>query len=222
MSIKTLEKLRGLNSALDIRAVSDSAFAPYGRIVREDGLSDLVRYLNENTPVNEGVFYQASDNSSEALPVYQDICRKIFGGQDIQIGWCNGTNTLLNALEYHASTELNVAATDSVLLLAKMADCVDGKVDGSAVRGFLIEAGQAVLLDSSTLHFAPCAVSCEGFRMGIILPRGTNAPLEKLGALDAPLWMQNKWLLAHGDADHLVNAGAYVGLTGPRIAVKFE
>ena len=37
---------------------------------------------------------------------------------------------------------------------------------------------------------------------------------------DGALWMQNKWLLAHAGAAHLVERGAMVGLTGPLLEVK--
>ena len=45
---------------------------------------------------------------------------KSFGEMEIQIGYCNGHNSMLNALEYHKSSEINVAATDAVLLLGSI------------------------------------------------------------------------------------------------------
>lgn len=215
-----IAQLRELNPGLDIRPVEDAAFAGYGRLVQDDGLPELISYLRANTPVGEGSRYTASDLGAEALACYKSLQRRVFGDQDIQIGWCNGTNALLNALEYHASIEVDVAASDAVLLLAKKADCVDGQIDAGVVRGFYVRAGQAVLLESGTLHFAPCAVTDDGFRVAIVLPRGTNTPLENRRSDDAPLWMQNKWLLAHCEAAHLVDAGATIGLTGERIALR--
>ena len=38
----------------------------------------------------------------------------------IQIGYCNGPNSTLNGLEYHKSSEINIAITDMVLLLGKV------------------------------------------------------------------------------------------------------
>lgn len=222
MSPETLAILRGGNPALDIRPVGDTAFAAYGSVVEDEGIPALVAYLQQHTPVEEGSRYLASDAGAERLPIFESMGRRIFGGQDIQIGWCNGTGRVLNALEYHAGVEVNVAAADAVLLLARKADMVDGKLDTSAVRGFYLQTGQAVVLESTTLHFAPCAVDAAGFRMGVLLTRGTNAPLKNRSPADAPLWMANKWLLTHPEATQLVEAGAYVGLRGPRIALRGE
>ncbi len=216
----SLASIRALNPALDIRPVTDPAFAPYGRIVTDDGIPALIAYLQANTPVPEGSQYVASDPEAEKLPVYDSLRRRWFGTQDIQIGWCNGTNLKLNALEYHASIEINIAAGDTVLLLARLCDCIDGKIDTGAMCGFYLESGQAVALESSTLHFAPCAVDDDGFRVAVVLPRGTNTPLASRDAGDLPLWTVNKWLLAHRDAAHLVDAGAFVGLTGAFLSLK--
>ena len=38
------------------------------------------------------------------------------------IGYCNGHNSLLNAVEYHRSSEVNVAATDLILLIGMQQD----------------------------------------------------------------------------------------------------
>lgn len=215
-----LRSLREKNPECNILPVGHPDFAEYGRLVEDPGIPALLTYLKNNTPVNAGSAYMASDSAAEALPVYESIRRRFFGGLEIQIGWCNGTNTDLNALEYHASIEIDVAASDIVLLLARRQDMENGCVDASAVRGFYLEAGQAVMLYNTTLHFAPCAVDESGFRAAIVLPRGTNTPLAGWEPRDAPLWMTNKWLLAHREAAHLVDAGAYIGLTGEFITLK--
>lgn len=223
MSAEKLEKLRALNPALNIAPAESPAFAPYGRLVQCAGIDGLLRYLRENTPVGEGSAYVPSDEGAERLAVYDSLRREAFGGQDIQLGWCNGTNTVLNALEYHAGAEVNVAAADVVLLVAKQSDRDGaGRVDAGAVRGFYLEAGGAALLESGTLHFAPCATGAAGFRVGIALPRGTNTPLAGGPAKEGALWRQNKWLLAHAGAAHLVEAGAFVGLTGPRVCLRWQ
>jgi hypothetical protein len=215
-----LETLRALNPGLNILPVSHPDFSRYGCLIDDPGIPALLAYLRKHTPVSDGSAYTASDAGAEALPVFESLRRRFFGGLNIQLGWCNGTNTGLNALEYHASVELDVAASDAVLLLARRQDMVNGAVDTSAVRGFYLQKGQAVLLESATLHFAPCAVDEDGFRVAIVLPRGTNTPLDERQAGDARLWMKNKWLLAHRDAEKLVNAGAYVGLTGGSLSLK--
>ena len=42
---------------------------------------------------------------------------RAYGGLEIQIGYCNGNNKKLNAVEYHRSSELDIAVDDLILLL---------------------------------------------------------------------------------------------------------
>ena len=63
----------------------------------------------------------------------------------------------------------------------------------------------------------PWTAEGEGFKSIVILPRGTNEPLEtvpeKTGE-DALLMAKNKWLLAHPDAEM---EGAHIGLKGENL-----
>ena len=72
----------------------------------------------------------------------------------------------------------------------------------------------------TALHYAPCHVNEEeGFRVAVVLPRGTNTAAPSITALneeDKMLWARNKWLLAHPESDEAA-AGAYIGLTGENI-----
>ena len=81
-----------------------------------------------------------------------------------------------------------------------------------------------LLLSSTqtTLHYAPCSAKLgEGFRVVIVLPKGTNEDKPALtvkNAEDNLLWAQNKWLLAHKDTAEAVD-GAHVGITGDNIDI---
>ena len=69
----------------------------------------------------------------------------------IQIGYCNGHNTKLNALEYHRDSEINVAATDAVLMLGSLQDVKeDHTYDTSLVEAFSVPAGPAVEVFATT------------------------------------------------------------------------
>ena len=85
------------------------------------------------------------------------------------------------------------------------------------VMAFKAEKGQVVEVYETSLHYAPCsAKKGEGFKVVIVLPKGTNGPVPALTpANEEDKWMTacNKWLLAHADASEAKN-GAYVGLTG--------
>ena len=145
---------------------------------------------------------------------------RAYGGIPIQIGMCWGYNTMLNCLEYHRDSEVNVGETDFVLLLAKEDEIEDGKLDTAKVRAFRVPAGVLVEVYATTLHYAPCHLDeSKGFRVMVALPMGTNTekPVTKAQtAEDRRLWAKNKWLLAHPESQE-AQSGAYIGLTGKNI-----
>lgn len=88
----------------------------------------------------------------EALPVAKELQDKGYGGLPIEIGYCNGHNKKLNGLEYHRSSEINVAVTDMVLLIGHQQDVEkDFTYDTSKVEAFLVPAGTAVEVYATTL-----------------------------------------------------------------------
>ena len=69
-----------------------------------------------------------------------------------------------------------------------------------------------------TLHLSPCRVCDEGFKGIVILPRGTNTPLDSRIPNDDPesrlLLQRNKWVIAHPEREPLIRQGAHAGLLG--------
>ena len=99
----------------------------------------------KKTPVPEGVVYEPSVKELEELDAFEKLSTVVYGGMPIQIGYCNGHNTKLNALEYHRDSEINVAATDAVLMLGSLQDVKeDHTYDTSLVEAFSVPAGTAV------------------------------------------------------------------------------
>lgn len=206
---------------MKILSVTDEAFRKYGRVVKGIDFSELVQKLNDSTPLPEGVVYEPSIAEFEALPVAAQVQDKLFGELDIQIGYCNGHNALLNALEYHRSSEINVAATDAVLMLGWQQDVTDDfTYDTDKVEAFLVPAGTAVELYATTLHYAPCNPDNKGFKVGVILPKGTNYPLAKehKDLEDALITATNKWLIGHAEGG--LDAGAHIGLIGKNLNIN--
>ena len=111
---------------------------------------------------------------------------------------------------------------DFILLLAKQDEIVDGVLDTSKVKAFRVPAGVLVEVNATTLHYAPCHVNeAEGFRVAVVLPRGTNGPrpeTEPVTVEDKLLWARNKWLLAHEDSVE-AKQGAAVRLSGTNIDI---
>ena len=158
----------------------------------------------------------------ESLPVFAELRDRQFGGMPIQIGYCTGTNTKLNCFEYHRNSEVNIYAMDTIILLGRQQDIIDGKYDTSKVEAFLVPAGTAVELYATTLHYAPCdAKKGAGFRAAVILSKGTNTDkpvCDVRNKEDEMLFACNKWLTCLPDTDE-ARQGAYVGLDGKNLDI---
>ena len=220
-----IEELRKLNPHLNIQEVSEQSFREYGKIISGYDFSEMLDYMERETSIPEGGnIYKASVPELEAFAVFERLAKGFYGEMPIQAGYCNGPNSTLNGLEYHIGSEINVAATDFVLLLGRLQDVVDGQYPAEKAEAFFVPKGMALQFYETTLHFAPCKTNVEGFRCIVILPRGTNEPLEndKKTYGDKFLFARNKWLLAHPERKPLMEKGAWPGITGSNIEVKIN
>lgn len=204
---------------MKIQKVTDSAFRKYGQVLEEYDFTGLIKEM-KHTPVPEDVIYVPSVEELEALDIMKDLQNKGYGGLPVQIGYCNGHNKKLNAVEYHRNSEINVAVTDLVLLIGHQQDIEpDHTYDTSKIEAFLVPAGTGIEVYATTLHYAPCHVNEGGFQCVVVLPKGTNTDLtfqtEKTGE-DSLMTAKNKWLIAHEDAKI---AGAFNGLKGENITI---
>lgn len=206
---------------IKIQNVTDASFKKYGRVLTgEYDVTELMAEM-EKTNAPEDVIYEPSVAELEALPIMKDFTDSLYGGLPIQIGYCNGHNHLLNAVEYHRSSEINVAVTDVILLIGKQEDINDDfTYDTSKIEAFLLPKGTVIECYATTLHYAPCGVDGKEFRCVVVLPKDTNLELEVKpeGAKEDKLLVaRNKWLIAHKDAN--IN-GAFNGLIGENISVQ--
>ena len=208
---------------MEIKPVTSESFRLYGRIINEYDYDEMLKKLEELTDMpGDSVIYVPSVPELEATQAYEDLSNNCFRGMPIEIGYCNGTNTKLNCFEYHRDSEIDVAANDAVLLVALKQDIVDGKINSSKTEAFLCPKGTAVELYSTTLHYAPCsAKKGEGFRVAIILPKGTNEDMPDITVKneeDKYLWARNKWLVAHASTSEAAQ-GAHIGIIGENIDI---
>ena len=204
---------------MKIQKVTDPAFRKYGQVLEGYDFTGLIKEM-KHTPVPEDVIYVPSVEELEALDIMKDLQNKGYGGLPVQIGYCNGHNKKLNAVEYHRNSEINVAVTDLVLLIGHQQDIEpDHTYDTSKIEAFLVPAGTGIEVYATTLHYAPCHVNEGGFQCVVVLPKGTNTDLtfqtEKTGE-DSLMTAKNKWLIAHVDAKI---AGAFNGLKGENITI---
>ena len=208
---------------MKIQSVFDKEFATYGKVVEGYDFSSLLSTLEANSEKpSDSVIYVPSVDILESEPVFAELSSNCYGGMPIQVGYCNGTNTKLNCFESHRDSEVDIAADDVVLLVARQQDIINGQIDSSNTEAFLCPKGTAVELYATTLHYAPCsAKKGEGFRVIIVLPKGTNEAKPDITIKndeDKLLWALNKWLVAHKDTSEAKD-GAHVGITGDNVDI---
>lgn len=203
---------------MEIKKITDKEFAQYGRVL--DAYYDFNAIIETmgNYEIPEDVVYVPSVPELETGRTSIDIKMRFFGEMPTQIGYCIGKNTKLNALEYHRSSEIDIAITDLILLLGKQQDIEDFfTYDTSKVEAFFVPAGVGVELYATTLHYAPCNADDNGFKCVVALPKDTNTDLMTCHSRsfdDKLLFAKNKWLIAHEEAKI---EGAVNGLVGENI-----
>ena len=206
---------------MKVYSVYDPEFKEYGRVIKGYDTAELMAGLAK-TPCPEGTIYIASDPELEKLPIYKDFCDALWGGLPVQIGYCNGHNSKMNALEYHRNSELNLPDEDIILLLARQQDITeDDTLDSATVKAFRVPKNVLVEVYATSLHYAPCHTSEKGFRCIVVLPKGTNEDLEVKPAVadgeEKMLAAKNKWLIGHPEGG--LAEGSWIGITGENIEV---
>ena len=193
-----------------------------GRCHKGYKLDGLLAAMKAIPLPESGTTYQPAIPELEALPIFELFGANAYGGMPVQLGMCWGRNTKLNCLEYHRDSEVNIGVGDFILLLARQEEIVDGVLDTAKVKAFRVPAGVAVEVYATTLHYAPCHVNGEeGFRVAVVLPRGTNTGVPGAAPLneeDKWLTARNKWLLAHPESAE-ASQGAHIGLRGENIDI---
>lgn len=214
-----------------IHSIFDNEFKTYGRVlegVPAELTEPVVAAMRDGLDLPEGSAYGPSEPALEGLNAAPRLKRLLFGGIPCQLGCVRGHNTKLNCLEYHRSSEFNLGATDFILLLAHEWDIerdATGRMalDTAKIQAFRAPAGVLLEVYATTLHYTPCQVDAGGFKVLVVLPRGTNVKFdaaakgeiaESAGQADsALLWSANKYQLVHEESPKAAQ-GAYVGLVG--------
>ena len=207
---------------MKIYSVYTDEFKLYGKILQNYATQPLISAMRTIPMPESGTAYEPSISVLEESGIFDAMQNRAYGGMPVQIGMCWGYNTKLNCLEYHRDSEVNVGETDFVLLLAKQDEIKDGKLDTAKVKAFRVPAGTAVEVYGTTLHYAPCQISSEGFRVAVVLPNGTNTEkpaFEPQSEEDTWMTARNKWLLAHPESSE-TKSGAHIGLTGKNIDIS--
>lgn len=204
---------------VSIQSVLDREFSKYGAVLEGYDVDDFTNVFIDHTDLPLDCFsYTPSDEVLERHTIFNELQKRVFGGMPIQLGYCNGSNTRLDCVEYHKCSEVCIMAHDTILLVGQVCDIHDLKYDTKNMKAFLIPADTIVEMYPSTLHYAPCdAKNGQGFRVAVALIKGTCGAIESIPSNigeDNLLVSINKWLIAHPDSDEARKNGAYAGLEG--------
>lgn len=215
-----LNNLKLKNPDIKLYSVNSEEFKTFGRVITGLDTSEIIKAAEKISRPALGSAYTPSEESFEKLPTAKEIENKFFGTLPSQIGYCHGHNSLLNAAEWHMSSEINIAVTPLVLILGHIWDIENGKTDSSKFKAFYLPAGTVAEVYSTTLHFCPCEVEKDGFGCVVGLPLGTNTPLETETS-DPLLFRKNKWLIAHNDNKALISRGVLSGISGKNFKINY-
>ncbi len=203
---------------MKIYSISDKAFKKYGQVLDNPYFDDFIGAQKDIAVPESGSSYLPSVDKFETEKVI-NYYKKHFGEMDVQIGYCWGRNNILNALEWHKSTEINIALEDMIVLLGDMREMVGNVFNTAKLKAFRVKKGQAVEFYQTTLHFCPCGEQNKVFKSVVILPRGTNTALTEV-SLDKRLIAKNKWLICHPECKRHVDLGRVATIKGKNIVVK--
>ena len=215
-----IEILKNKNPSLALYSVDSPEFASFGRVRKDLDVSAILEEAKKIALPEQGSSYVATEPRFESLPLAKEIKDKCFGTLPTQVGYCWGYNSIMNATEWHTSSEINIAVTPLILILCHIWDIRDGKIDASQFKAFYLPKGTVVEVYATSGHFCPCQVEDTGFGCVVALPEGTNVPLAEQAA-DPLLFRQNKWLLCHEENQALIDRGVVPGITGENYCVKY-
>ena len=215
-----IENLRKLNPNIEFFDVTSDEFKTFGRIIKNIDVTEITKVCDNIEKPESGSTYVASLEDFEKLEIAEIIKNELFGTLPAQIGYCWGYNNMLNATEWHANSEINVAITPLVLLVAHLWDMENGKIDSSKFKAFYLPAGTVIESYATTLHYCPCQVSDDGFKSVVGLPKGTNTDLET-SVEDKMIFRKNKWIICHVDNIELIKKGVVPGITGENFEIKY-
>lgn len=206
-----------------IKSIYDNDFRYYGQVLTGYDFTELFNALKMTALPEKGIEYIASVHGLEKCRIFQQFKDRGFGGLPIQMGSCCGYNDTLNCMEYHKSSEFNIAMDDIILFLGHQWDIRNGVYDTSCAEAFHVPAGVGIEMYATTLHYAPCGYYGSSFRVACVLPVGTNIGMPEIdvndSAEDKMCTGTNKWLISHRDSNEAEN-GAYVGLEGVNIQYR--
>lgn len=217
-----LNNLRKLNKHVKIRGITNVTFRKYGMIVTGCDFEDMIKYMEERTPIpEEGCVHVSSIKSMGKYECTRHIQDNYFGEIPIQIGYCNGINSKLNCLTYHKSNTILLAVTDMVIFVGRVQDIYDSQYEVSKAEAYFVPEGVAIELYSCTLYSLPCRIEPSGFKCLKIGLKGTGAAAKNVDISDGPI-KKNEWILAHPSYSIDMDGIKLNNLLGENVEIVFS
>ncbi len=205
---------------MKIYRITDKEFKQFGRVLDLD--TKAIVDIAEKYEIPENPTYWAADKNFEALPIMETVKNECFGGLDTQLGYCTGHNKMLNALEWHNCSEINIAITDMIIMLGDIRDIEEGnRYNSEKVMAFKVFKGEAVEVYSTTLHYCPVEIGKKGFGNVVGLLKGTNTAMD-FEPENKLLGSKNKWIIAHQDNREMTERGIFGGIYGINHKIEEE
>ncbi len=197
---------------MKIYRVTDKEFKQFGRVLDLD--TKAIVEIAEKYEIPEKPTYWAGDKNFEALPIMEQIQNECFGGLLTQLGYCTGHNKMLNALEWHTCSEINIAITDMIVMLGDIRDIEAGnRYNSEKVMAFKVLKGEAIEIYATTLHYCPIEMGNNGFGNVVGLLKGTNTRMD-FEPENPLLGSKNKWVIAHEENQEMLERGIFGGIYG--------
>lgn len=218
-----LERLQRFNPDLTILSVNSAVFNEYGQVLSNIDPTEMLAKLNQHLIPKSGSTSVIADADLLDTQMAEQLRLTVFGGQQIQIGYYNGHNDHLDALEWHHAPEVMVATANVCLFLGQRAKLTRNGYAVGALRTFFVPAGTVIALYGTTMHYAPLQTSEDGYRCMVALPANTKTDLPaKMGNVDPLLHKRGQWLIAHPDNHALIEQGVVAGIMGKNLALNCQ
>ena len=221
--MKTIDKIRNENKNYKIYDVSDPEFEKFGSVIEGYDLTDIQKYAEKNIEIpKEGNVYVPSNDELERFEVVKEIKADIYADLPIEAGECAGLNSSFSAFEFHQGSEVNLILSDIIMILGEREKITNGYFNAQEdAELFYIPAGSVIELYSKALHYSPCKVHETGFKVIVILIKGTNEPLDSdFTSRNDLIVKKNKFQAVHESRKDKIEQGIKIGLSGKLININ--
>lgn len=215
--MSNLEEFRKANPDKLIKTIGDEDFKKFGDIKTQYDVSEISDFFEKKIQIpNDQNEYVTSNPEIEDMGVIKELSTDIYPGLRTQAGQCVGHGKDFSAVEFHQGSETNIFFTDTIMVLAKRAqmsfDTINIQEHGEV---FFIPKGTVIEFYSDTLHYAPVQVNNGGYKILVLVIRGTNEELPAdFHSENKMIVKVNKFQVVHKSRTDKIKAGAQVGVTG--------